>query len=122
MLRTSPSPLGSTSVAPARRRSAMSFASLHKRVTYAMAGLGLASLLLGGELTLLAQGAIVIAFVASMFAEGARIEQVGWQRGWNVALLVVLALAVVRGALGEPLLPLALEFTAALQISRLCNR
>lgn len=100
----------------------MSFASLHKRVTYAMAGLGLASLFLGGELTLIAQGVIVLAFIASMLAEGERIEGIGWQRGWNVVLLVVLALAVLRGALGEPLLPLALEFTAALQISRLCNR
>ncbi|MDQ3038028.1 MAG: DUF3488 and transglutaminase-like domain-containing protein, partial [Myxococcota bacterium] len=100
----------------------MGFASLHKRVTYLIAGLGLLSLSLGGELSPLVGGAILVAFVASMFAEEPRIARPGWQYGWNVVLLVLLALSVLRGTLGAPLLPLALEFTAALQISRLFNR
>lgn len=100
----------------------MGFASLHKRVTYLMAGLGLLSLSLGGEISLLAEVVIALAFVGSMFAEEPRIGRPGWQLGWNVVLLALLAISVLRGVLGEPLLPLALEFTAALQLSRLCNR
>ncbi|UJR86507.1 transglutaminase TgpA family protein [Sandaracinus amylolyticus] len=100
----------------------MSFTALHKHVTYMMAGLGLAALFLGGELSLFVQALIVAGFVASVFVEGPRLHQPGWQRGWNVALLGLFALAIVRGVLGEPLLPLALELTAGLQISRLCNR
>jgi transglutaminase-like putative cysteine protease len=100
----------------------VSFATLHKFVTYTMAGLGLVCLFLGGEVAIPIQIASVLAFVASMFAEGPRIHHPLWTRGWNVVLLALLALEVLRGVLGEPLLPLALEFAAALQISRLCNR
>lgn len=100
----------------------MSFASLHKWVTYGMAGLGLVALFLGGELTLPSELAIAFGFFASSFVEGPRIHSAGWQRGWNVALLALLVLQILRGALGGAPLALALEFTAALQLSRLCNR
>lgn len=100
----------------------MSFASLHKWVTFLMAGLGLGSLFLGGELTLPVRIVILFAYLASMLAEGSRVHEPGWQRGWNIALLALLGLELVRGVLGEPPLALALEFTAALQISRLANR
>lgn len=100
----------------------MSFASLHKRVTYVMAGLGLVTLFLGGELTVPIQALIAIAFVTSIFAEGPRIERSSWQFGWNGVLLFVFVLEMLRGIFGEPLLPLALEFTSALQVSRLFNR
>lgn len=100
----------------------MSFASLHKRVTYVMAGLGLLTLFLGGELTAPIQALIATAFFVSFFADGHRIERSGWQLGWNVVLLSILAIEMLRGVFGDPLLPLALEFTSALQISRLFNR
>ena len=60
--------------------------------------------------------------VITWWIEGPRIEDPAWQRGWNGVLLAFLGVQVVRGLLGEPLLPLALEMTAALQISRLANR
>lgn len=100
----------------------MSFAALHKSVTYLMAGLGLAALFLGGELSMPVELAIVFAFLGSFFAEGSLIHSSLWQRGWNLALLALLAIEVARAWFGEALLPLGLEFTAALQISRLCNR
>lgn len=100
----------------------MSFARLHKVVTYALAALGLASLSLGGELTPITLALIAVLAIASWWIEGPRIEDPAWQRGWNVALLVLSGLQVLRGLIGEPLLPLALEMTAALQISRLANR
>jgi hypothetical protein len=100
----------------------VSFARLHKIVTYALATLGLASLSLGGELSPLSLAVIALGTLLSWWVEGPRIEDPGWQRGWNVVLLAFLGLQVVRGLVGEPLLPLALEMTAALQISRLANR
>ncbi len=100
----------------------MSFARLHKLVTYALASLGLAALSLGGELTPLALGLVAVLLVASWWVEGPRIEDPRWQRGWNVALVTFFVLQVLRGLASEPLLPLALEMTAALQISRLANR
>lgn len=100
----------------------MSFSRLHKLVTYALAGLGLLSLSLGGELSPLALGVIAVGTLLSWWAEGPRIEDPRWQRGWNVVLLAFLALEIVRGLTDEPLLPLALEMTAALQVSRLANR
>lgn len=100
----------------------MSFARLHKIVTYALAILGLLSLSLGGELSIVSLFVIALGALLSWWVEGPRIEDPRWQRGWNVVLLALLALQILRGVLGEPLLPLALEMTAALQISRLANR
>jgi transglutaminase-like putative cysteine protease len=98
------------------------FATLHKAVTYFFAGLGLASLFLGGELLLPIELALMVSFVASWFVDGPIIHRKSWQQGWNVTLLAILVGAVTRGLTGEPLLPLALEMTAVLQISRLSNR
>jgi hypothetical protein len=100
----------------------VSFATLHKWVTYSMAGLGLAALFIGGELSLPVEVAILVAYCVSFFVDGPRIVHPAWQRGWNVALVALLAVEIVRGIAGEPVLPLGLEFTAALQLSRLCNR
>jgi transglutaminase-like putative cysteine protease len=100
----------------------MSFAGLHKLVAYLAAGLGLAALSLGPDLELPSQILIGLAYVASFFAEGPRIRTPGWVRGWNVAMVALLAVQVVRGVLGAAVLPLALEMTAGLQVSRLMNR
>lgn len=100
----------------------MSFARLHKIVTYALAALGLAALSLGGELSPISLVLIAVGAILSWWVEAPRVDDPGWQRGWNVVLLAFLALEIVRGLLDEPLLPLALEMTAALQISRLANR
>ena len=100
----------------------MSFARLHKIVTYALASLGLLALSLGGELSAVSLALIAITTIASWWVESPRIDAPRWQRGWNVLLVVLLGVQIVRGLLGEPLLPLALETTAALQVSRLANR
>lgn len=100
----------------------MSFARLHKIVSYVLSGLGLFALSLGPELELPAELVMFAAWIASWFAEGERIQRPGWARAWTIALGVFLALQVGRGFLGAPLLPLVLEMTAALQISRLFNR
>lgn len=100
----------------------MSFTRLHKLVTYALAGLGLSALALGGELGPLALGAMVLLAIASWWCEGERLESVAWQRGTTIAMALFFLIEIARGLGGAPLLPLALETSAALQISRLANR
>ncbi len=100
----------------------MSFARLHKVVAFLIAGLGLVALAIGPELDWTSELAIAIAFVLAIFAEGARIRDPRWIRAWNVGLLALVAVQVLRGFAGAAILPLALEVTAALQISRLMNR
>ena len=100
----------------------MSFARLHKSIAYLIAGLGLASLAIGSELSIGAGALIAIGFVASAFVEGPILTDPRWARGWTVALVVLFALQVGRALLGAPILPLILELVAALQISRLMSR
>jgi len=100
----------------------MSFARLHKGVTYLIAALGLWAISLGPWLSGPALGATALAFVASWFAEGERIRAPRWSRGWTIALIVFFALQVARGLTGGSVLELGLEATAALQVSRLFNR
>lgn len=100
----------------------MSFALLHKLVSYLVASLGLYALSLGGALGPVSQGIIFLGVVASFFAEGDRIRHPGWIRGWNVAVVAFLAFEVMRGVLGGPFLDLGLEYAAFLQVSRLFNR
>lgn len=100
----------------------MSFAHLHKVITYLFVGLGLLALSIGPHLSVVTELAIAIAFGASWFVEGTRIRGTAWIRGWTVALVGFLFLQVGRGFLGGSPLGLALEFTAFLQISRLFNR
>jgi transglutaminase-like putative cysteine protease len=100
----------------------MSFARLHKLVTYALAGLGLVSLSLGGELSALAIVIVAVLAIASWWAESPRIDDPRWGIGWNVALVALFVMQILRGLLGEPPLPLALEATALLQVSRLSYR
>lgn len=101
----------------------MSFARLHKVVTYLIAGLGLFALTFGGELGPLAIVLVAGGYLASILAEEPRIARPGWIRGWTVAVAVLLGLQVARWlVLDEGLLTLAIEFAAFLQVSRLFNR
>ncbi|MEM9188561.1 MAG: DUF3488 and transglutaminase-like domain-containing protein [Myxococcota bacterium] len=100
----------------------MSFARLHKTISYLIAGLGLYALSLGGELPTLSLTVVALGYVVSMFLEEPLLSRRGYIRGWNIAVVAVFAIQVGRGTLGEPFLMLGLEFAAFLQISRLCNR
>lgn len=100
----------------------MSFARLHKVVTYLIAALGLWAISLGPALSAIAQVTVALAVVASWFAEGERIRDPRWSRGWTVALIAFFALQIARGLTDGPMLALGLEATAALQVSRLFNR
>jgi len=100
----------------------MSFALLHKLVTYLIAGLGLYALSLGGELGTVPSLLFAFAWAVSFFVEGDRIRDPRWIRGWNVAVVVAFLIELARAFLGEPFLALGLEYAGFLQISRLFNR
>jgi protein-glutamine gamma-glutamyltransferase len=102
--------------------SALPFERLHKAVAYVYAGLGFGALALGPELSGPMAAAVVVAFVASWFAEGPAIARPSYARFWNVAVLGVFALQVVRALGGAPLLTLGVEYAAFLQVSRLFHR
>ena len=96
----------------------MSFAVLHKIVTYLVASLGFAGLALGAG-SLVAFG---IGSVLTWFVDGPILLRSVYRRSWNVAVLALLGLQVLRGAAGVPLLQLGLELAAFLQLSRLGYR
>ena len=100
----------------------MSFLVLHKTVTYLIAGLGIASLTLGGELTLPSILFLGGGYVGSFFAEGRFLSKPSYGRAWTAAVVVVLVAQVLRGLFGEPLLALGMEFAGFLQVSRLFTR
>lgn len=100
----------------------MSFARLHKVVTYLFAALGLFAISLGPYLTLTSELVIAATVVGSWFVEGERVRDPRWVRGWTVGLFIFLGVQILRGFTGGSILELALEFTAALQVSRLFNR
>lgn len=100
----------------------MSFARLHQVVTYLVSGLGLVALTLGPELGLVAQIALALGWLTSMFVPQHVIARADWSRGWTIVVIAFFALEVLRGLAGEPLLELGLEYAGVLQISRLFNR
>ncbi len=100
----------------------MSFARLHTSIAYLGAGLGLYALAIGPYLELPAKLLVAILFVASLFVPRERARDPRWGRGWTIGVVAFLAVQVLRGVTGASVLPLALEFTAALQLSRLFNR
>ncbi|MCC7540335.1 MAG: DUF3488 domain-containing protein [Deltaproteobacteria bacterium] len=98
----------------------MSFTSIHKLVTYLLAGIGLASLALGGAGPLAIVAAL--SFVASIFAEGPRIATPRWRNAWTAATVLVLVLVVVWTWMDGGYFEHAVGFAAFLQVNRLFNR
>jgi transglutaminase-like putative cysteine protease len=100
----------------------MSFAKLHKVVTYLVAGLGLFALTLGRELPATATALIALGYAASWFAEGPLLAREGYSKLWNRAVVAFLVIQVLRGFGAASILSLGIEFAAFLQISRLFHR
>ena len=101
----------------------MTFASLQKTVTYLLATIGLAALTFGGELSAPAIVVIAAAVVASWFVKPELVEHPLWARAWNVGLMVVMGVQILRAFMGGAgWLGYAMEFAALLTVSRLFNR
>ena len=100
----------------------MSFARLHKWVTYLLSGLGLLALSLGSELPESALLLIALGYLGSYFAEGPLLARPGYASSWTIAVVGFLVVQVARGLTDVLTLSLAMEFAAFLQISRLWNR
>lgn len=100
----------------------MSFARLHKLIAYLAAGLGLLALSLGSEVDRSLSVLIMLAYVGSWFVEGPILQRRGYATFWNVSVLAVLGLQLVRAALGASWLELGVEYAAFLQLSRLYYR
>lgn len=100
----------------------MSFSGIHKWVTYLLSALGLIGLSLGDELSQPVVVVIFVAFVASFFVDGPYIHRPAWGNGWNISVVGLLGLQVLRSLSGGPTLAMAIEFAAYLQISRLFSR
>ncbi|MCG8557584.1 MAG: DUF3488 and transglutaminase-like domain-containing protein [Proteobacteria bacterium] len=95
---------------------------MHKSVTYLISGLGLLGLGLGAELALPAKLAIALGWGASLFAEGRVLGSRRYAAWWTGAVALFLVVQLGRAMLTQPTLALAIEFAAAVQVSRLCNR
>ncbi len=100
----------------------MSFARLHKLVTFLIAGLGLYALTIGGELGTAPSLLFAVGYGASYLAEEPLIARPAWVRGWTVAVVALFVVQVLRGIAGDAILTLGIEYAAFLQISRLMNR
>lgn len=106
----------------------MSFAAIHKRVVYAISGLGLACLALGGEVPALTLGLLFSGWAISWLVEPPRVPRALffgplWVWGWTGALALLFVVQVLRWLfLGVGPLLLGLEMAGALSVSRLMSR
>jgi hypothetical protein len=100
----------------------MKFGFAHKLVAYLFAGLGLIALMLGTTFGPAESLVVVVAFVASWFAEPPLLDRPGYSGFWNAAAVVALFVQIVRAMAGEPLLSVGVQYAAFLQISRLSHR
>jgi transglutaminase-like putative cysteine protease len=98
------------------------FGLIHRIMTDALAALGLLSLLVSGELNRWFVGATVVGLVVAVLLPQRYQDHAVTRRLAVVVPLALLALQTSRLFSGEGLLPLAVEFAAALQVIRLATR
>ncbi len=100
----------------------MRFDTLHRRVTLALAGLGLFALSLGDELSPVASTLTVIGYGLSFFAGPSLWTRPRYTSLWNGLIVGLLALQMARVFGGTSPIAIGIEFTAALQIAKLFHR
>jgi transglutaminase-like putative cysteine protease len=100
----------------------MRFGLIHRIMTDALASLGLLSLLVSGELNRWFVMATVVGLVGAVLLPARYQDSAVVRRLAMVLPLSILALQLSRLFSGESLLPLAVEFAAALQVVRLATR
>jgi len=107
---------------PEEEQGRMRLAFAHKLVAYLFAGLGLTALMLGTTFSSIESLLLIVAFVASWFAEPPLLDRPGYSRFWNAAAVVFLVIQIGRAMAGEATLTVGVQYAAFLQISRLSHR
>lgn len=74
----------------------MRFSQVHKFAVFTLAALGLVALGAGGEMPMLSLGLTAAGVFASWFIEGDLLHSERYARGWNIALVLALALQASR--------------------------
>ncbi|MBK6532785.1 MAG: DUF3488 domain-containing protein [Deltaproteobacteria bacterium] len=101
----------------------MRFSQVHKFAVFTLAVLGLVALGAGGEMPMLSLGLTAVGVFASWFIEGDLLHSERYARGWNIALVLALALQASRALFfGAEALLTIVEFAALLQVNRLASR
>lgn len=100
----------------------MRFSVAHDVVTYLFAGLGLLALHLGGTFSPGFSALLVLGFFGSTLLRGERIASRRYSNAITVALGAALVVQGLRAIFFEPFFPMAIEFAALLQLSRLAHR
>jgi transglutaminase-like putative cysteine protease len=101
----------------------MRFGLVHRVMTNALASLGVLALVSSGELGKWVNLAIVVGLIAGLSVPETWHQKVWLNRAATVGPVVLLVAQVARFFLtGKPLLDLAVEFAAALQVVRLATR
>ncbi|HEV8247430.1 MAG TPA: transglutaminaseTgpA domain-containing protein [Polyangiaceae bacterium] len=100
----------------------MRFGLVHRIMTDALAALGLLALLTSGELNRWMAIAIVAGLVAALAIPESWRERPSLRRLQFVSPLVLFGVQAARLSIGEPLLPVLIEFAAGLQVLRLLTR
>jgi protein-glutamine gamma-glutamyltransferase len=100
----------------------MRFGLVHRVMTNALAALGVLALVASGELGRWVNVAIVFGLVGALMVPEAWHARPWLNRIATIGPVILLAVQVGRSFLGRPLLELAVEFAAALQIVRLATR
>lgn len=100
----------------------MRFGLIHRIMTDALAVLGILALVTSGELSPLIAWGVVVGLVLALLIPEAWQDRVLLRRIGVVAPLSLFGLQVARLASGAELLPVAVEFAAALQVVRLATR
>jgi transglutaminase-like putative cysteine protease len=100
----------------------MRFGVLHRLMTDLVAALGLLALISTGELNRWMAAAVTVGAAAALALPPRWQEREPVQRIGTYGPLLLLALQLGRWGAGEPILQLAIEFAAALQVVRLATR
>lgn len=100
----------------------MRFGLVHRIMTDALAALGLLALITTGELHRFVSAALIFGLVCAIAIPEGWQDRAALRHAGVIAPLALLATQAARLLGGEPLLELAVEFAAALQVVRLLTR
>jgi transglutaminase-like putative cysteine protease len=100
----------------------MKFGFLHRLMTDLVAALGLLALISTGELNRWMAVGVTLGAAAALALPPRWQERESVQRMGTYGPVLLLAMQLARWAAGEPILQLAIEFAAALQVVRLATR